>query len=335
MPLHIDPRRGDDLHGRATDSPPEQMPPHPDQQLPPIQRNEEMQRTQAHEQMPPGTGHSPHPTSSTSIFSSTHSPIQTQSSSRTLPSPPGAQFPWVGSSSSAPYSPTPMQTAQKSHLQDLQHQISTKTLALQTLQREHDQLLAAFSRSHVRCTALEKKSQVSDHEINTLTEDKLRLQQQVDALEDQVEELSKAREEIQMQSSADMAQWRQIMAMSSQLQLKGSEETRQYKADREAWDRERISLQKRVEALESAKGVLPDRTVLSDSTTPVSNDAVLTSDSLELLRDEILKVRRRCFELESLLQELAGETDQIDTAISTLERFRKALAGRKRRLEDS
>ncbi|KIX05381.1 uncharacterized protein Z518_06253 [Rhinocladiella mackenziei CBS 650.93] len=337
LPLSQDhPTRTDDFHRRATDHPSDQMPRPFEQTLPSIPQGEEMKRNLPYEQMPPGTGQSPHPSSSSSVFGSIQSPMQSQPSSRTLPSPPGAQFPRTGGSGSAQYSPTTTQSAHNSHLQDLQHQISTKTLALQTLQREHDQLLAAFSRSQIRCTALDKKSQVSDHEISTLTEEKIRLQQQVESLEAQVQDLIKSRDEVHQQSTADGAQWRQIMAMSSQLQLKGADEARRFKLERESWEHERISLHRRIEELESGKEILPEtKKAVSGSTTPVANDSILTSDSIEVLREEITRLRRHCAELELMLQELAGETEQIDSAISAMENVRRTLASKKRRSDDS
>jgi prefoldin subunit 5 len=86
-----------------------------------------------------------------------------------------------------------------------------------------------------------------------LTEDKIRLQQQVEALETQVSELARSRDDVHQQSSADGAQWRKIVAMSSQLQLKGADEARRFRVERESWDRERVSLQKRIEELESVR----------------------------------------------------------------------------------
>lgn len=335
MPLPPDSTRNEDFHRRAPDAPTVHMPRPFEHTLPSILQNEEMKRAQPYDHAMPGAVQSPHPSSSGSVFGSVQSPMQSQPSSRTLPSPPAAQYPRTGSSGSVQYSPTTTQAAQSAHLQDLQHQISTKALALQTLQREHDQLLAAFSRSQIRCTALDKKSQVSDHEINTLAEDKIRLQQQVDTLESQVEELVKSRDEAHQQSSADGAQWRQIVAMSSQLQQKGADEARRFRLERESWDRERASLNKRIDELESGKEILPEARAVSGSTTPVANDSILTSGSVEVLREEIVRLRRRCAELELMLQELAGETERIDNAISAMESVRMSLAGRKRRPDDS
>jgi chromosome segregation ATPase len=253
-----------------------------------------------------------------SAFASIQSPAHSQPSSRTLPSP-SSYVPYPSSASSIPssYGEPSLSTAQASHLQDLQHQISTKTLALQTLQREHDQLLAAFSRSQIRCTTLDKKSQVSDHEINTLSEDKARLQQQVEALEAQVEELTRVKDEAQQQLAADGAQWQRIMAMSSQLQIRSAEETRQYRSDKEAWERDRDGLQSRIQDLEAGRlNVGPSHP--SASVTPISSDDVLASTSLDTLREEILRLRASCTEMESLLRDIQGETEHMGPTLATL-----------------
>ena len=335
IPLHLEPPRGEDYSRRPIDHT-DQMPRPFEQTLPSILQGEEFKHTQPYEQSLPGlTGQSPHPSSTSSIFTSALSPFQSQPSSKTLPSPPGGHYPRTASSGSVQYSPTTSQSAHNSHLQDLQHQISTKTLALQTLQREHDQLLSAFSRSQIRCAALDKKSQVSDHEINTLSEDKIRLQQQVESLEGQVQGLIKARDEIIQQSTADGTQWRQIMAMSSQLQIKGAEDAKRFKAERDAWGDERAALQKRIEELESGKTILPEAHRVSDSPTPVENHSILSSDSVEVLREEVVRLRRRCVELELKLQNLAGEAEQIDNAISAMENLRRTLAGRKRSSDET
>lgn len=171
---------------------------------------------------------------------------------------------------------------------------------------------------------------MSDHEIITLTEDKIRLQQQVETLDAQVEDLAKSRDEVTHQSTADGAQWRQIMAMSSQLQMKGADDARRFKAERESWERERMAMQRKIDELSTGKPILSETKAMSGSTTPVGNDSVLTSGSVEVLRAEIVELRRRCAELELMLHELAGEATQIEHAISTMESVRKTL-GRKRR----
>ncbi len=112
------------------------------------------------------------------------------------------------------------------------------------------------------------------------------------------------------------------MAMSSQLQLKGADDLRRFKLERESWERERGSLQKRVDELESGKENLPETGTVSGSTTPVANDPILTSGSVEVLREEIIRLRRRCVELELMLQELVGEAEQLAPARTAMENVR-------------
>jgi hypothetical protein len=284
--------------------------------LNPLHKLNIMRKTTYHEEPPPGRAAlSPRGSPPISTFGSAQSPAPSHPSNRTLPSP-SSYIPYPSSASSIPssYGEGPLSAAQASHLQDLQHQISTKTLALQTLQREHDQLLAAFSRSQIRCTTLDKKSQVSDHEINTLSEEKMHLQQQVEALEIQVEELSRDKDEARRQTSTDGAQWQRIMAMSSQLQARSAEETRQFRSDREAWERDRNGLQSRIQDLEAGRLMVGS----SADATAVSNDDILTSTSLETLREEILRLRRRCGDMEGLLQDIQGETEHMGPTLATL-----------------
>lgn len=275
-----------------------------------------MRRTTYHEEPPPArAASSPRGSPPISTFGSAQSSAASHPSSRTLPSP-SSYLPYPSSATSIPssYGDGSLSTAQASHLQDLQHQISTKTLALQTLQREHDQLLAAFSRSQIRCSTLDKKSQVSDHEINTLLEEKVRLQQQVEALETQVEELSEAKEEARRQLTVDGAQWQRIMSMSTQLQARSVEETRQFRSDREAWERDRDGLQSRIQDLEAGRVMVGP----SADATSVASDDILASTSLEALREEIVRLRNRCAEMEGLLRNIQGETEHMGPILATL-----------------
>lgn len=303
-----------------------------DQSFPPIVPPHDMKRGQHYESGAPGSAQSPHPSSGSSAFAPAHSPSHSQHAHRSLPSPPTSHFPQSGFVPPSQFH-SASQAAHASHFQDLQHQISTKTLALQTLQREHDQLLAAFSRSQIRCNTLDKKSQVSDHEINTLTEEKIRLQQQVESLESHIEELSKSRDEVHKQSTADGAQWRQIMAMSSQLQIKGAEDAKRYKDDRDAWEDARASLQKRVEELEvgstSSLASTMQQRVGGEASSHGAQDP-LQSDSVDILRGEVVRLREKCAELEITLQEVTGETEQIEGALKAMATIRQRVANKSR-----
>ena len=327
LPLLSDPGRPEEYAQKPTDHGRDSYRFSHEASLPPVQIPDEMKRTHAYDQG--HTASAPSPRGPGGFVP--QSPMQTQRHDRTLPSPPSTQYHSPGFSGTSQFS-SANQAAHASHLQDLQHQISTKTLALQTLQREHDQLLAAFSRSQIRCTTLDKKSQVSDHEINSLTEEKIRLQHQVEQLETSVEELMKTRDELNKQSTADGAQWRQIMAMSSQLQIKGAEEARKYKADREAWEADREAMQQRVTELKGGGSSSAGKQPASD--TEMGNEA-LNTNSTDAMRQEILRLRQKCAGLEEKLQDLSGETEEIDHAINAMASIRQRIASRKKEEEDS
>ncbi|KAK2765409.1 hypothetical protein FQN54_008255 [Arachnomyces sp. PD_36] len=224
-------------------------------------------------------------------------------------------------------------SAHNAHVQDLQHQVSTKTLALQTLQREHDSLLAAFSRHQTSYSTLDKKTKVADVEIKELTEEKISLQSQVDSLESQVEELSKNKEDAHQQSVSSGAQYMKIMAMSSRLQAQSASDQKKWKAEKQEWETEKEKLLKRIESLEMGNenvkdsaqlqstlpGVPSDgssETNLPDRTFHFSND--LESMAPDALRSEIISLRQRCHEMETVLKELVQETESLNEVIQEL-----------------
>ncbi|KAK2785537.1 hypothetical protein FQN53_007622 [Emmonsiellopsis sp. PD_33] len=219
-----------------------------------------------------------------------------------------------------------MAAAQTSHLQDLQHQISTKTLALTTLQGEHDRLLAAFSRQQSRYATLEKKTKVSDHEIESLAEDKQRLESQIESLESQAEDLIKGKEESHQQSVASGAQYMQIMAMSSRLQAQGAADMKRWKAEKEGWENEKRQLQERIKELEAT---IPTRALespvsmeyeRSGDSWPTDTD-ILSSTSLEILRSEVMRLRARCRDMETALTEFKDEAERLGSAVQQFTLF--------------
>jgi hypothetical protein len=291
---------------------------------------------------------SPHQTvsSSGSVFGPSQSPMQAPPSSRMLPSPSSLHFPSSASGfATMPSPPSASQSAHAAHLQDLQHQISTKTLALQTLQREHDNLLAAFSRQQTRCATLDKKSQVSDNEINSLTEEKIRLQSQVEALEAQVEDLIKSRDEAHKQSVANGAQYMQIMSHSSRLQAQGAADLKRWKTEKEEWEKERAELTTRIHKLEAESptrntGAPPFSSGRSEpreaqlsaaagrDPNPTELDTILSSDSLEVLKAEVIRLRQTCHEMELTLQDLRDEANRIEQVMQDFGRIGKRISSK-------
>ncbi|KAI9891786.1 MAG: hypothetical protein M1814_002351 [Vezdaea aestivalis] len=278
------------------------------------------------------------------------------------------------------------------HIQDLQHKVSTKTLALQSLQQEHDHLLAALSRAQSRCSTLERKFQASDDEITNLSDERTKLSVSVEALEGQVESLLEARDEARKQSVVNGGQYMKIMSMASKLEAQAATDKRKWKSTQDAWTTERISFETQIARLEkeraeaidmavsdsspvsdralseasdartpiglrktsaiNASTISPPLTSILSTTAPVSSplatsvnptstsaprlahesstssgrsnasplapskeDTILESGSLEQLRDEILRLRHSCAEMEYALSDLRTEGQRIDQVI--------------------
>ena len=204
----------------------------------------------------------------------------------------------------APASGSAQAQAQAAHLQDLQRQVSTKTLALQTLQEEHDRILAALSRAQSRCGTLEKRSQASDNEIGSLSEERSKLQMQADALDGQVEELTRARDEAREQSVIKGAQYLKIVAMASQLEARGAADNRRWKAEKAAMERRLVELG----VSEAEVAAVVNRT-LERATAPS------LAASVEALQAEVAQLRDGCRTVETALRTLDSAGARVERVI--------------------
>jgi chromosome segregation ATPase len=243
-----------------------------------------------------------------------------------LPSPSSLNFPNAPTLPSiSPPSAAGQTSAQSAHLQDLQHQISVKTLAFQTLQREYDSLLQKLERQRAKCATLEKKFEVSDVEINSLTDEKEKLQMQLSTLETQVEEIQQSRDESRRQLVANGAQYMRIMEMANRLQAQGAE-------DKKKWEAERTELEQRIHTLEEAMVTGTENTPseaenhssaspVNSSVTLLHNPAASNTSQLEtinVLRAEVGRLRSRTQALETALQTMRRESISIQAAARQL-----------------
>jgi chromosome segregation ATPase len=193
------------------------------------------------------------------------------------------------------------------------------------LQREYDGLLQKLERQKMKCTTLEKKFEVSDVEINSLTEEKERLHMQVATLETQVEDLQQSRDEARRQLVANGAQYMRIMEMANRLQGQGAE-------DKRRWDAERTELEQRIRLLEEAmvtgtaqaSSEADDRPRASSAVSSVmqSHDTAThsasQSETINLLRAEVTRLRSRTHNLETALQTMRTESISIQQAARQL-----------------
>lgn len=213
-----------------------------------------------------------------------------------------------------------------------------KQLALQTLQREYDSLLQKLERQRIKSQALEKKFEVSDAEINSLTDEKERLAGQVQALEAQVEELQVSRDEARKMGADSAAQYMKIVEMAGRLQGKGVE-------DKKIWEKERDTLMRRITELEG--GQPPPRSAHSSaygsshqspgsveqtgspmrqlseqisaaqlSRLPLPHSA--QADDTASLRQEIFELKDRIAALETALKDALDESKAVREAALSL-----------------
>jgi predicted nucleic acid-binding Zn-ribbon protein len=241
--------------------------------------------------------------------------------STTLPSPSSLTFPKAPILPAiSPPSATGQTSVQSTRMQDLQHQISVKTLALQTLQHEYDGLLQKLERQRSKCATLEKKLEISDVEINNLTDEKERLNMQAATLEVQVEDLQNSRDEARRQLVANGTQYMRIMDMANKLQGQGAE-------DKKKWEAERTELEQRIHLLEEAM-VTGTAQAPSSCASPGASSVVHTHETtmssasqleiINLLRTEVTRLRSRTQTLESALQTIRREGISIRTAAQKL-----------------
>ncbi|KAF7948726.1 hypothetical protein EAE96_007919 [Botrytis aclada] len=295
---------------------------------------------------------------------------------RQLPSPPGRAFPspsptsvsfsspsgstsYTGLSGGPSQSSTshtsnhilpPITNAQSSdsalqvHTAALQHEVSIQKIALSSLQSEHDKLLAAFSRSQSRASALEKKHEVSDIEIFSLTEEKTRLHAQVLELEGDVEDLAKSRDTYRQAAVQEGAQYVEIVKMASQLEEKTGEE-------RKNWNKLRLEMEQRIEQLSvgmkintdefSAKSLVPECTQENAPSSSEYNDEGSTGmasiepnndgrlpakdDQANLLKAEIERLQKRCEEVEAALKAVRQESRSMESIMEALSMAGKGI----------
>lgn len=299
----------------------------------------------------PGSPHRTASSSGGSGFVQSQSPLQTAQGIRAgtasgmLPSPTSMNFPAPSSTALPPLAPSTSypSSAQTSHLQDLQHQVSVKTLALTTLQREYDALLQKLERQRTKCAALEKKFEVSDVEINSLTDEKELLQGTIVQLEKQVEGLTASRDECQREMRRSGEQYMKIMEMGGKLQARAAEE-------KQVWLKEKEVLEKRVRVLEEAmvsdprvpavgsrgaegssilergdpeaadvdvgmKAAGTTATVLPQA---VPSSSAATAETISVLRAEITRLRRRTQVLESALKAMRNESHGLHEALQAV-----------------
>ncbi|KAK4547222.1 hypothetical protein LTR36_001444 [Oleoguttula mirabilis] len=241
----------------------------------------------------PRTAYSPPPADSAplSAYPRQASPGQLGRPFRALPSPSSLAYPRSAAPSLPPPttrsvgSPAPSyhqsasihtastSSATSAHIADLQHQVTLKSLSLQTLQSEYSTLLQKLQRERLKGQTIEKKTSVADNEVNELTGKNEDLAEQVKTLEMQLEETEKKREVERAEAAREKEQWGRMLDMSGRLQVKNAE-GRQKLVD------ERDELLRRVTACKEETKVR--FTILKGSMTAMTKTSQMASEGSDL-----------------------------------------------------
>jgi len=237
--------------------------------------------------------------------------------------------------------------AHQAHSAALQHEVALQKIALSSLQDEHDKLLAAFTRSRIRAETLEKKYEVSDNEIISLTEEKLRLQSQVIELERSVVELGRSRDGFRQAAVQEGAQYVEIVKKATRLEKLASEE-------KKSWNRLKAEMEQRIKELtfdlNRTDIMLPEPGITVASNTDAPNtskeaqtnlkiDAIIKSqraspmqggvqkkDVDSEMKAEVLHLRSRCADVEGALRILRDESRNMEGIVEALGLARKSIS---------
>ncbi|KAK6503554.1 hypothetical protein TWF481_008568 [Arthrobotrys musiformis] len=193
---------------------------------------------------------------------------------------------------------------------DLQHKLSTKTLALEALQKEHDRLLGAYSRQQTRSAAIQKKCSVADAEIVSLSAERDRLQEAFDQSESQVQELTEQRDSINRRLVARVREYSNIIQLASQMESLSVLERKRWK-ERDTLLRSQIG--ERDKVIEDMKQRLTvsmkTDTAGESSRSPISDT---DPDEITMLRKENRILKERAEELETSVGEAKQEVQRME-----------------------
>ncbi|OQO01018.1 hypothetical protein B0A48_13261 [Cryoendolithus antarcticus] len=188
----------------------------------------------------PSQWHQPPPSPMSLAYAPSVGPALTVTSAQSSHSPTSPHHlpSLLGSSTSS---------AASQHIADLQHQITLKSLSLQTLQGEYSSMLQKFQRERVKNQAIEKKASVAEQEINDLTTRNDDLADQVKSLETSLTESEKKRDSERADIGKEREQWGRMLDLGGRLQAKNA-------IDRQRLFEQVIRLEQRLQSGDEGSG---------------------------------------------------------------------------------
>jgi hypothetical protein len=220
----------------------------------------------------------------------------------------------------------PTSSAASQHIADLQHQVTLKSLSLQTLQSEYTSLLQKSQRDRLKSQTFEKKTVAADQEINDVTTRNEDLVEQVRTLETQLEECERKRETERSDAVREKDQWSRMLEMSGRLQAKSAD-------DRQKMVHEKESLQQRLliyenEATLSAKRSTPQ----SHKASQPAGQNVASAEMNRQAREESKEVATRISELQQENEIWQKRTYLLRSVLERMEEQSAAFMERRRKL---
>ncbi|KAK5110909.1 hypothetical protein LTR62_005447 [Meristemomyces frigidus] len=264
---------------------------------------------------------------STTGYARQRSPDLPRGAARAFPSPSSMVYPQPtttslpaptvnpvspASSYQAGVSNQPMTTdsATSAHIADLQHQVTLKSLALQSLQTEYSGLLQKLQREQVKSQSIEKKTTVSELEVNDLTGRNEELAEQVSALQTQLDDFERKRDGERADAGREKEQWSAMLDMSNRLQAKLT-------GERQSLASERDALQRHVQRLEqqiSVKQGEHQGAVTADDPSRAGGGAETSAIAAENLRDQqrqVCSLKERVGVLTTALLQVQGHAREL------------------------
>ncbi|KAF3941662.1 hypothetical protein ABW19_dt0204840 [Dactylella cylindrospora] len=191
---------------------------------------------------------------------------------------------------------------------ELQHKLSTKTLALETLQKEHERLLGAFQRQQTRSAAIQKKCTVADAEIVTLSAERDRLQEALDSSEAQVQDLIDQRDAVNKKLVSRVKEYSNIVQLAGQMENLSTLELKRWR-ERDASLRAKIvERDKAIEDMQQRLTVVES----TEDTRTQGSGAEGDTDDFNILRRENDTLRQKIRDLEDALEENRQEVSRME-----------------------
>lgn len=275
-----------------------------------------------------------------SAYPRTGSPGRTN---RTLPSPSSITYPNSAAPSlahpSAQTTGSPTSSSQRepsvhtssatsAHIAELQHQVTLKSLALQTLESEYTSLLQKIQRLNIKTQTMERKSNVADQEVNELTTKNEDLNQQVQSLQEQLDGSEKRREKERDDHGTEKHQWMQMLDQGRRLQAKLEENKKNLTQEITSLKSTMTRLQKDRELrspsvwngsemaqVQQARGSDPGSIGIEHSSAVPAADVAALKAKVETLRRSLEEARRHNQVLDERASEVVERSSHLGSII--------------------